>query len=148
MTHCSGVYRFRRDQAGPEGLSFGLISDLTDPMPKADDTREEALRRLDERANALEARTSRPGSPLGEGAATSQAYRILAELVGGVLIGLAVGAVVDRYAGTGPVGLIGGVLLGFALSLFMARRTANRLMALAKAEEAARQAAADAARKH
>ncbi|OYX77238.1 MAG: F0F1 ATP synthase assembly protein I, partial [Brevundimonas sp. 32-68-21] len=30
-------------------------------------------------------------------------------------------------------GLIGGVLLGFALSIYMARRTANRLMAQAKA---------------
>jgi ATP synthase protein I len=39
--------------------------------------------------------------------------------------------------------LIGGVLLGFALSIFMARRTANRLMAQAKAEEAARIAALD-----
>jgi ATP synthase protein I len=29
--------------------------------------------------------------------------------------------------------LIGGVLLGFALSIYMARRTANRLMAQAKA---------------
>jgi ATP synthase protein I len=40
--------------------------------------------------------------------------------------------------------LIGGVLAGFALSLFMARRTANRLMAQAKAEEAARGAASEA----
>jgi ATP synthase protein I len=45
---------------------------------------------------------------------------------------------VDRFLKTGPWGLIGGVLLGFALSLFMARRTANRLMAQARAEEAAR----------
>jgi ATP synthase protein I len=33
---------------------------------------------------------------------------------------------------TTPWGLIGGVLLGFALSIWMAWRTANRLMALAK----------------
>lgn len=116
-------------------------------MPKAEDSREEALRRLDERANALEARTQGPESPLAEVAASSQAYRILAELLGGVLIGLAVGAVADRFLKTGPWGLIGGVLLGFALSLFMARRTANRLMALAKAQEAARQTNAGAGRK-
>ena len=76
--------------------------------------------------------------------ASSQAYKILAELLGGVLIGLAGGAILDRFAGTAPWGLIGGVLVGFALSVFMARRTANRLMAQAKAEEAARIAASNA----
>ena len=107
-------------------------------MPKFDDPRAEALRSLDERAAALEAKAGRPETEVGEMAASSQAYKILAELLGGVLIGLALGAVVDRFAHTGPWGLIGGVLLGFALSLFMARRTANRLMALARAQEAAR----------
>jgi ATP synthase protein I len=104
-------------------------------MPRADETREEALRRLDERAAALRARTTVTASSHAGEQATSQAYRIIAELVGGVLIGLAAGAIVDRFAGTGPWGLIGGVLLGFALSIYLARRTANRLMALAKAEQ-------------
>jgi len=113
-------------------------------MPKVIDPREEALRSLDERANALKARTDRAVSPMGEMNASSQAYKILAELLGGVLLGIAAGAVLDRFARTGPWGLIGGVLLGFALSLFMARRTANRLMAQAKAEEAARVAASKA----
>lgn len=113
-------------------------------MPKAVDPREEALRSLDERAKALQARTERPVSPMGEMNASSQAYKILAELLGGVLVGLAAGAIVDAFAGTRPWGLIGGVLAGFALSVFMARRTANRLMAQAKAEEAARIAALEA----
>ena len=113
-------------------------------MPKAVDPREEALRSLDERARALKARTDRPVSPAGELNASSQAYKILAELLGGVLVGLAAGAIVDWFAGTAPWGLIGGVLAGFALSIFMARRTANRLMAQARAEEAARIAASDA----
>jgi ATP synthase protein I len=113
-------------------------------MPKAVDPREDALRSLDERAKALQASTARPESPMGEASATSQAYRILAELLGGVLVGIAAGAILDRLAGTAPWGLIGGVLAGFALSLFMARRTANRLMAQAKAEEAARSAASKA----
>ena len=64
---------------------------------------------------------------------TSQAYKIIAELLGGVIVGIAIGFGVDRVFGTAPWGLIGGVLLGFALSLWMARRTANRLMAQAKA---------------
>ena len=45
---------------------------------------------------------------------------------------MAAGFIVDRVLDTTPWGLIGGVLLGFALSLWMARRTANRLMAMAK----------------
>lgn len=96
------------------------------------DDREEALRRLDERADALGARTQRPVSSHAGEQAVSQAYRIIAELVGGVLVGLAAGFIVDRVFNTTPWGLIGGVLLGFALSIWMARRTANRLMALAK----------------
>ncbi len=107
-------------------------------MPCPDDPRHEALGRLDERAKALVARTQRPaGGHAGE-QAVSQAYRIIAELVGGVLIGLAAGFLFDRVAHTTPWGLIGGVLLGFALSIYMARRTANRLMALAKQEQAGR----------
>jgi len=103
----------------------------------ADETREEALKRLDERAAALKARAVRPPNPAAGEAAVGQAYRIIAELLGGVLIGLAVGAIVDRFAGTEPWGMIGGVLLGFVLSIFLARRTANRLMAQAQAEQAA-----------
>ena len=103
-------------------------------MSRSDDSREEALKRLDERANALEARTAPPPQEV-HGQAVDQAYRLLAELIGGVLVGLALGFGVDRLAGTAPAGLIGGVLLGFAVSIFMARRTANRLMARAKAEE-------------
>ena len=42
---------------------------------------------------------------------------------------LAFGAIADWAFGTRPWGLIGGVLLGFALSVWMAWRTAQRLMA-------------------
>ena len=40
----------------------------------------------------------------------------------------------DRFFGTAPAGIIGGVLLGFVVSIWMARLTANRLMAQAKLE--------------
>ncbi len=65
----------------------------------------------------------------------SQAYWIIAELIGGVLVGLAAGFIADRIFRTTPWGLVGGVLLGFALSIWMANRTANRLMALATQEQ-------------
>ena len=106
-------------------------------MPKPDETRAEALKRLDERAAALDARTRRPEATHAGEQAVSQAYRIIAELLGGVLIGLAFGFLADRIFRTTPWGLVGGVLLGFALSIWMARRTANRLMAMAGQDDAA-----------
>jgi ATP synthase protein I len=106
-------------------------------MAPVDDPREEARRRLDERAAALGARTQRPVAAHAGEQAVSQAYRIIAELLGGVLVGMAAGFIADRLFNTLPWGLIGGTLLGFALSIWMARRTANRLMALARQSEPA-----------
>lgn len=104
-------------------------------MPPADDPHEEALRRLDERAAALKARTQRPVVSHAGEQAVGQAYKIIAELIGGVLVGLAAGFfVVWAFKVPTAVGLIGGVLIGFALSLWLANRTAQRLMALAKKE--------------
>jgi len=98
------------------------------------ESREEAIARLTKSASALEARTAREVSPDAAGqAAASQAWRIIADLLGGVFVGLALGAVVDWYFKTNPWGLIGGVLLGFAVSIWMAWRTAQRVMAMAKA---------------
>lgn len=104
-------------------------------MPKSGESREEAIKRLAESASALEARTARKAHDHGAQArAASQAWRILAELLGGVFAGLAAGFIVDRVFGTVPWGLISGVLLGFGVSVWMARRTAHRLMAQAKTE--------------
>ena len=104
-------------------------------MPGADENREEALKRLDERAAALQARTAKPAHSAAGEAAVSQAWRILAELIGGVFIGLAIGWIVQMFLPIAPYGLVGGVLGGFVLSLVMAKRTADRLMAQARAEQ-------------
>ncbi|WP_372706916.1 F0F1 ATP synthase assembly protein I [Brevundimonas sp.] len=98
------------------------------------ESREEAIARLNESASDLEARTARQISHEAAGqAAAGQAWKILADLFGGVFVGLGAGFLVDWFLGITPWGIIGGVLLGFALSIYMARRTANRLMAQAKA---------------
>jgi len=103
-------------------------------MSTPTESREEAIERLTRRATELEAATApKTSEHLAAEAVTSQAYKIIAELLGGVFLGLGLGFGADRLFGTNPWGLIGGVLLGFALSIYMARRTANRLMAQAKA---------------
>lgn len=101
-------------------------------MPE--ETREEAIKRLNDSASSLEARSaSQLAHEMAGAKATSQAWRIIAELFGGVFVGLAIGWAVDHFAGTTPVGIISGVLLGFALSVWMAWRTSQRIMAEAKA---------------
>lgn len=102
----------------------------TPPTP-----RDDVLRNLTERADAMERQHVRPeGVGASEGAAVNQAYKIIAELFGGVLVGLALGFGVDRVLKIAPFGLIGGVLLGFAVSVWMAKQTADRLSAQAMRE--------------
>ena len=100
-------------------------------MPKADDPREEAIRRLDERADALEARTTRDVPDYG-GKAAAQGAQLVAGLIGGPLVGLAFGWGFDYFAGTAPGGSIVGLLIGFAASVFLAMRTAQRMTMAAK----------------
>jgi ATP synthase protein I len=102
-------------------------------MTTPTESREEAIKRLNKRASDLAATATKTSEALSAQAVSSQAYKIIAELLGGVFLGLGLGFGADRLFGTNPWGLISGVLLGFALSIYMARRTANRLMAQAKA---------------
>lgn len=98
------------------------------------ESREEAIARLQKSASELETRATADATADAVGRAVAgKAYRVVAELIGGVLVGLAIGFVVDRLAGTTPWGLIGGVLLGFAVAVWMAWNTARRLMAEAEA---------------
>jgi|WetSurMetagenome_2_1015567.scaffolds.fasta_scaffold42005_1 ATP synthase protein I len=95
-------------------------------MPQPDDRpEEEALGRLSEALQAFEAgrarSTSSEVSRIGEG------YRLLAELIGGVLGGVGFGWLFDRVAHTAPWGLAIGVSLGAGVSVFMAARTAARM---------------------
>ena len=100
-------------------------------MPKAHDPREEAIRRLDERADALEARTARNVPDYGS-KAVAQGSQLVAGLIGGPLVGLGFGWGVDYLAGTAPWGLIAGLMIGFAASVFLALRTAQRMTAAAQ----------------
>lgn len=102
-------------------------------MPPPEETREEAIRRLQQRAGALEARTTQ--TPRGYGAqAHSYGYRLLGLLLGGVFIGLGIGWAIDLVAKTGPWGIVIGVLVGFGVSVWMAVRSARQMSAEAAQE--------------
>jgi ATP synthase protein I len=102
-------------------------------MPPPEETREEAIRRLQRSAGALEARTTPATRDYGSQAA-GYGYRLLGLLIGGVLVGLAFGAAIDYVAKTGPWGMIVGVLGGFAVSVWLTVRSARRM-----SEEVARE---------
>ena len=80
---------------------------------------------LDQRLAAAEAAQARRTSGDSH-RAMAQGYRFLGEVVGGVLMGTGLGWLVDRFAGTEPLGLVFGLLGGSALSIFAAVRAAAR----------------------
>jgi ATP synthase protein I len=103
-------------------------------MSTPPESREEAIARLTRSASALEGKTSSEAKAEAAGRAVAgQAYKVVANLLGGVFLGIAVGFGIDHYAGTAPWGVIGGVLVGFAVSLWMAWQTAQKLMSQAAA---------------
>ena len=99
---------------------------LDQAMPQSDDRPDEALGRLSEGLQAFEAARARSASSeaargIGEG------YRLLAELIGGVLGGLGFGWLFDQFAHTTPWGIAIGVALGAGMSVYMAVHTVTRM---------------------
>lgn len=95
-------------------------------MPQDDDARNGSLDRLEDRIDAFEAKRNRAMSPVQAGA-MGDAYRFVANLIGGVLGGIGLGWLVDHFAGTAPWGLIGGLLIGTTVSIVSVVRTAGRM---------------------
>jgi ATP synthase protein I len=102
-------------------------------MPPPKETREEAIRRLQQRAGALEQRTDQTPRDYGS-QAHSYGYRLLGLLLGGVFVGLGFGFAIDAVAGTKPWGTIIGVLVGFVVSIWMTLRSAKAMSAEATRE--------------
>ena len=102
-------------------------------MPQSDDPSQGAIRRLDKRLDALEAeRKPKPALLSGQGG-TSEGYRLLGQMLGGVLGGAGLGWVVDYFAHTSPWGLIAGLLIGAAVSIYATVRAAQVISARAEA---------------
>ena len=94
-------------------------------MPHPNDPPDEALRSLDQRLGAAEAAQARKVSP-DTHAAMAQGYRFVGEVVGGVLGGVGLGWLLDRFAHTQPWGVVGGLLIGTGFSIFTAVTAAAR----------------------
>jgi ATP synthase protein I len=94
-------------------------------MPHPNDPPDEALRSLDQRLGAAEAAQARKVSP-DTHAAMAQGYRFVGEVVGGVLGGVGLGWLLDRFAHTQPWGVVGGLLIGTGISIFAAVSTAAK----------------------
>jgi ATP synthase protein I len=91
------------------------------------------LKRLDDRLSdirgAQDGQADRTGGESGDRAARASAlargFRLSSELVAGVLLGAAIGWVLDRFLSTSPWGLIVFLLLGFAAGVLNVMRAAG-----------------------
>ncbi|MFI4975272.1 MAG: AtpZ/AtpI family protein [Caulobacterales bacterium] len=98
-------------------------------MSQPDESSQEALRRLNKRLEALQAdRAPQPGSRGGSAERSmGEGYRLMGEVIGGVLGGLGLGWVFDHFAHTTPWAMVAGLLLGTALSAYAAMKSADRM---------------------
>ena len=97
-------------------------------MPQPDEDSQEALRRLQTRLDTLTAeRTPKVSAEKPAESSMGDGYRLLGEVIGGVLGGLGLGWVVDHFAHTTPFGMVIGLLLGTAASAYAAMKSAERM---------------------
>ncbi|MFC4255462.1 ATP-binding protein [Altererythrobacter xixiisoli] len=93
--------------------------------PIAEDAR---INALETRLKAAQEREDERNRPQIKGADASYrtGNRVLADLLGGVLGGLVIGWVIDRFAGTAPWGLIVMLFMGIAVAFRNVFRMANK----------------------
>ena len=94
-------------------------------MPHPNDPPDKVLKSLDQRLGAAEAAQARTVSS-DTHTAMAQGYRFVGEVVGGVLGGVGLGWLLDRFAHTQPWGVVGGLLIGTGFSIFFAVSSAAK----------------------
>lgn len=97
-------------------------------MSQPDDDSQEALKRLQNWLDTFDGQRA-PKAEAGGSAESSMGdgYRLLGEVIGGVLGGLGLGWLVDHFAHTTPFGMVIGLLLGTAASAYAAVKSAERM---------------------
>jgi len=103
-------------------------------MSDPDESSRRALNRLDRRLGAFDDSRRAKTSGTGLGGEAGGGYRLLGQMLGGVLGGVGLGWLVDHFAGTGPWGVLGGLAIGVGASLYATVRTALRMSARAEAK--------------
>jgi ATP synthase protein I len=105
-------------------------------MSQPDDESQEALDRLQTRLDALTAeRTPKRAADASAERSMGEGYRLLGEVIGGVLGGLGLGWLVDTFAHTTPFGMVIGLLLGTAASAYAAMKSADKMGRSARKED-------------
>lgn len=85
------------------------------------------LEALEAKLNALRARHDPKPAPAGQVTQSHAAWRMVTELVVGLLMGLGIGYGLDSLAGTRPMFLVVFALLGFAAGVRVMMRTAAEI---------------------
>ncbi len=95
--------------------------------PAGRESDRDALARLDTDLTALEAKRREPPRPLGfgSGAGAGDGYRLLSQMLGGILGGVGLGWCVDHFAHTTPWGLVTGLFIGAGMSIWSTVRMAS-----------------------
>lgn len=99
----------RQPQAGDEAALSARLRELGDRL----------------QTRRVSAPPSGPRAGGGSDRGVGQAMRLASEFVAGILLGAAIGWLIDSWFGTTPWGLIGFVLLGFAAGALNAMRAAG-----------------------
>lgn len=85
---------------------------------------QKSLNDLDARIKAFEAKRQRKPGFMADKIAGG-GYRVLGELIGGVLAGLGFGWLVDEWLKTKPLGLILGLFIGLGTAVYMIVRSVS-----------------------
>jgi ATP synthase protein I len=91
----------------------------------ADETFEARLRRARERRQHADAPSEERPIAGTDASALARGFRLSSELVGAVLLGGAIGWLLDRWLGISPWGMIVFLLLGFAAGVLNVMRAAG-----------------------
>ena len=104
----------------------------------ASDPDPDRLRKLEQRIAAAKGAAPQPPEDQPAYSRAQHAWRMVIEMVSGLLIGFGIGYGLDRLFGTTPVLMVIFSLLGFAAGVKVMLRTAQELQNSAQAEQSAR----------